>query len=173
MATNNRRNQQRKSTQPDTNWPQPPAPGSDVDSEMAHTREEDGNANLTSGDQMADRAPAESFKQTSDNQQVLDTTGTDTITGPSAPEPVADVEPAEAQLERLARFLRSRYPNEGSLLPDGNPESPADVAIRLLQGLQANTGNAGLPRCPEQYCNQSEGHQSPHGIVVYSSEELA
>jgi hypothetical protein len=68
-------------------------------------------------------------------------------------------------LAKLASFLEDFFPEEVRRTNVQVPDSPVDVAIRLLQGLSASAPLSALPRCSEDYCNQPQGHSSEHGWV--------
>lgn len=73
--------------------------------------------------------------------------------------------PYAAEVNRLNNFLMTAYPKEMTRSNVVVPETPVDVAIRLLQGLGVTTGNA---RCPEQYCNLQANHDGEHGFVNFT-----
>jgi len=70
-----------------------------------------------------------------------------------------------AEINRLNTFLMTAYPREMNRSNVVAPESPVDVAIRLLQGL--STSNPG-GKCPAEYCNLQANHDGDHGFVNYS-----
>jgi hypothetical protein len=70
-----------------------------------------------------------------------------------------------AEINRLNTFLMTAYPREISRSNVVAPESPVDIAIRLLQGL--STVNPGR-KCPAEYCNLQSNHDGDHGFVNYS-----
>ncbi len=72
--------------------------------------------------------------------------------------------PYAAEINKLNNFLMLAYPREMSRSNVVSPETPVDVAIRLLQGLGVTTGSA---RCREQYCNLQANHDGEHGFVNY------
>lgn len=73
--------------------------------------------------------------------------------------------PFAAELNKLQTFLMQSYPQEMARSNVVKPESPVDVAIRLLQGLGAVTGPG---RCPAEYCNLPASHDGDHGFVSYT-----
>lgn len=101
-----------------------------------------------------------------------------TMEGPSFPPdfirqgaPIADPgealrNPHAAEINRLNSFLMTSFPTEMNRTNRQAPESPVDVAIRLLQGLGATSAG---PRCGQQYCNLPLNHDGDHGFVQYQS----
>lgn len=91
---------------------------------------------------------------------------------------IADREPGAAekpksgappmQVKRLKDYLAESFPDAAI-----TGEAPADTAIRLLQGMSAQpaaaveVAAAMVARCPEQYCNQPQGHTGEHGWVNF------
>lgn len=69
-----------------------------------------------------------------------------------------------AEVNRLHTFLMVNFPKEMGRTNVPNPETPVDVAIRLLQAL-GSTG-AG-PRCSQEYCNLPLNHDGQHGFISY------
>lgn len=85
--------------------------------------------------------------------------------------PIAD--PGEAlrnpfagEINRLHGFLMVSFPNEMNRSNLVAPESPVDVAIRLLKGLSTVGGGT---RCPVEYCNLPINHDGDHGFISYTS----
>lgn len=73
-----------------------------------------------------------------------------------------------AEVSRLAMFLAVNFPDEVNRTNVQVPESPVDVAIRLLTGLHAHTANAEPDvRCAQEFCNKPQGHTDVHGWVHY------
>lgn len=84
--------------------------------------------------------------------------------------PIAD--PGEAirnpyagELNRLQTFLMTSFPQEMNRSNVVTPESPVDVAIRLLKGLGVVTGSN---RCQTEYCNLPVNHDGEHGYISYT-----
>jgi len=73
--------------------------------------------------------------------------------------------PYAAELNRLQTFLMTSFPQEMTRSNIVRPESPVDVAIRLLQGLGVVTGTN---RCPAEYCNLPANHDGDHGFISYT-----
>jgi hypothetical protein len=72
--------------------------------------------------------------------------------------------PLLGEMNKLRNFLMQAYPREMNKTTASGPESPVDVAIRLLKGLGVVTGGA---KCAEEYCNLPVNHDGPHGFVNY------
>lgn len=102
----------------------------------------------------------------SENAGQTDTT-TDGVIPPGAVSYEHDEESGEPTFEiaRLAAFLDTSFPEEMTRSNRQVPESPVDVAIRLLQALSASAPPHVLERCGEEYCNQPQGHRGEHGVV--------
>ena len=73
--------------------------------------------------------------------------------------------PYAAELNKLQTFLMTAYPKEMARTNVVAPQSPVDVAIRLLQGLGATTATA---RCQDEYCNLPANHDGDHGFVQFA-----
>lgn len=73
--------------------------------------------------------------------------------------------PHAAEINRLNTFLMQSFPREMARTNVQKPESPVDVAIRLLRGLTATGVYA---RCSTQYCNLPVDHDGEHGFVQFS-----
>lgn len=73
--------------------------------------------------------------------------------------------PYAGELNKLQTFLMTAFPREMRRTNVVRPESPVDVAIRLLQGFGAS---ANVARCPDEYCNLPVNHDGDHGFVQYA-----
>jgi hypothetical protein len=71
-----------------------------------------------------------------------------------------------ADLNRLNSFLMTSFPREMQRTNRAVPESPVDVAIRLLRGL-GSTGTG--VRCSQEYCNLPIDHDGDHGFINYET----
>lgn len=69
------------------------------------------------------------------------------------------------EIARLAAFLDGAFPGEMARSNRQVPESPVEVAIRLLQALSATAPLHVLERCSAEFCNKAEDHQDEHGWV--------
>ncbi len=77
---------------------------------------------------------------------------TDSEGNPSLDDPAYD----NLNIDRLRDFLEARFPHEMGLTNTQVPESPVDVAIRLLTQFHATSMS--VPRCETSYCNKPKGH---------------
>lgn len=73
--------------------------------------------------------------------------------------------PHAGEVNRLNSFLMRSFPEAMGRTNRQAPESPVDVAIRLLSGLSATGVH---PRCPAEYCNLPAQHDGEHGYVNYT-----
>lgn len=86
------------------------------------------------------------------------------VTGKAADPGEAIRNPLQAEMNRLRTFLMTSYPREMHHATLTRSESPVDVAIRLLKGLNVVTTGA---KCAEEYCNLPQNHDGNHGFVNY------
>lgn len=84
--------------------------------------------------------------------------------------PIAD--PGEAlrnphagEINRLHSFLMTAFPGAMGRTNVQTPETPVDVAIRLLTGLSATGTHR---RCTAEYCNLPAEHDGDHGFINYT-----
>lgn len=73
--------------------------------------------------------------------------------------------PHAAEINKLNTFLMQAFPAAMGRTNRQTPETPVDVAIRLLRGLGATGTHL---RCTSEYCNLPRGHQGEHGVVNYT-----
>ncbi len=105
--------------------------------------------------------PTGSFAQTTD-------TSNDVLTPPGAE--VFDLPEFETgnptfEIAKLAAFIDETFPRELDRTNTQVPDSPVDVAIRLLMRLSATAGPHAITRCDQEYCNRPQGHTGDCGIV--------
>jgi hypothetical protein len=74
--------------------------------------------------------------------------------------------PHAAEVNRLHSFLMTNFPGEMQRTNIAVPQTPVDVAIRLLQGLGSTGAGA---RCNEEYCNLPVNHDGDHGYINYET----
>jgi hypothetical protein len=108
-------------------------------------------------------APASTTRQETAGQTE---TSNDSLLAPGNEEHVPLT--AEAEVEVLEAFLREEFPEEFKRTNRQVPESPVEIAIRMLQALHAHVA-AGAPdvRCAETFCNKPNGHTDSHGWVHF------
>jgi len=95
-----------------------------------------------------------------------DTTTADTIPPGAKSHERLNGSPVQ-QIARLKAYLNQAHPEEMVATNRQHPEHPADIAIRLLQGMSAVHPTA-VTRCAQNYCNKPDGHADEHGWVNYS-----
>lgn len=93
-------------------------------------------------------------------------TAEDSFTAPGS-EPLETLSP-EQEVDVLEGYLRESFPEEFRRTNRQVPETPVEIAIRLLAGLHAHVA-AGSPdvRCQERFCNKARGHTDAHGWVHF------
>jgi hypothetical protein len=101
------------------------------------------------------------------NASTLDTTDGDTIPPGATTHIVGGPGQAHAvfQISDLQAFLYERFPDEMDLTNRQQPERTVDTAMRLLLSLSATAPASQVTRCPQEYCNQPQGHTTQHGVV--------
>lgn len=72
----------------------------------------------------------------------------------------------DAEIARLRSYLEERFPDQVDLSNRQVPESPVDIAIRLLSGYASVVTNRGA-RCDHEYCNKPQSHTDAHGWIHY------
>jgi hypothetical protein len=73
--------------------------------------------------------------------------------------------PFAGEVNKLNNFLMTAFPNEMNRSNLTVPETPVDVAIRLLKGLSVVGGGT---RCPVEYCNLPINHDGEHGFISFT-----
>lgn len=72
---------------------------------------------------------------------------------------------ASGEINKLNTFLMTAFPREMSRSNVTAPQSPVDVAIRLLTGMGSVSAGA---KCSVEYCNLQANHDGDHGYVNYT-----
>lgn len=98
------------------------------------------------------------------NASTVETTEGDTVP-PDATAHVGSRFDSVFQVLDLQAFLEQHFPAEVDLTNRQVPERTVDTAIRLLLSLSVTAPASQVTRCTEEYCNQPQGHTTPHGVV--------
>jgi len=106
-----------------------------------------------------------------DNQPGTQDTSEDSFLAPGqdlldwwlAEDPDQDPEYYLKQVQKLATWLETNFGDEVHRTNVQRPETPVDLAIRLMAGFAHSSGL--VERCDTEYCNKPKGHTDPHGIV--------